>query len=92
MLGGGGGAVHFLILIIFEVFRKMNIFRGYDAIVYIFAVITKLAYFGGGRGLFIYILGLFLKVKVQLYNILGAKFSNKCLAILSIPDILLGEQ
>ena len=78
-MGGGG-------------FRK-EYFLGYDEIVDIFFGSSQLDFFFGGGGgmgslvLYIYFLGLFLKVKVQNWRMLYVKYFW---GMPDVPDIFLG--
>ena len=76
------------------VFRK-EYFLGYDEIVDIFWGSSQLGFFfGGGRGsfiLYIYFLGLFLKVKVQNWNIFwGVLYVKYFWGMPDVPVIFLG--
>ena len=79
------------------VFRK-EYFLGYDEIVDIFGGSSQLGFFfwggGGGRGsfiLYIYFLGLFLKVKVQNWNIFwGVLYVKYFWGMPDVPVIFLG--
>ena len=75
------------------VFRK-EYFLGYDEIADIFWGSSQLGFFWGGRGsfiLYIYFLGLFLKVKVQNWNIfLGVLYVNYFWGMPDVSVILFG--
>ena len=75
------------------VFRK-EYFLGYDEIVDIFGGSSQLGFFLGGRGsfiLYIYFLGLFLKVKVQNWNIfLWVLYVKYFWGMPDVPVIFLG--